>query len=41
VKLKGYDGMGIYATMGDNKCERSFGAEKSWEGNINMARREA
>jgi len=40
VKLKGYDGMGIYATMGDNKCVRSFGAEKSWEGNINMAHRE-
>ena len=33
--------MGIGAKMGDNKCDRqSFGAEKSWEGNTNMAHRE-
>jgi len=37
MKLKGCDGMSIYAKMGDNKCVQSFGAEKSWEGNINMA----
>jgi hypothetical protein len=40
VKLKGYDGMGIYAKVGDNKCVQSFGAENSWEGNINMVHRE-
>ena len=41
MKLKGYDGMGIYAKMGDNKGVQSFGAEKSSEGNINMIHREA
>jgi len=41
VKLKGYDGMGIYAKMGGNKRVQSFGAEKSWNGNTNMAYREA
>jgi len=40
VKLKGCDGMGICAKMGDNKSVQSFGAEKSWESNVNMAHRE-
>jgi hypothetical protein len=32
VKLKGYDGMGLYAKMGDNKCVQSFGADKIFRG---------
>jgi hypothetical protein len=38
--MKGYGVMDIYAKMGGNKCVQNFGAEKSWEGNINMAHRE-